>query len=70
VQEVKEAFEFRMAVRPTYGGACKGIGHTRSRRFLVVVFKWGRQRDQVFILTAYPATRKHVEVYVRTMGSL
>ena len=68
VQEVKEVFEFRMAVQPTHGGAWKGIGHTRFGRFLVVIFKWARNRDTVFILTAYPAQRKHVEVYLRTTG--
>lgn len=68
MQEVKEVFEFRMAGQPTYGGAWKGIGHTRSRRFLVVIFKWGKNKGAVFILTAYPARRKHVEVYVRTTG--
>ena len=70
IREVKEVFESRMVVRPTYGGAWKGIGHTRSRRFLVVVFKWGRERDRVFILTAYPARGKHVEVYLRVTGGL
>lgn len=68
VQEAKEVFESRMAMQPTYGGAWKGIGHTRSRRFLVVIFKWGANKDTVFILTAYPAKRKHVEVYLRTTG--
>lgn len=68
VREVKEVFEFRMAIQPTYGGALKGIGHTRSRRFLVVIFKRGRDKDTVFILTAYPAKRKHVEVYLKTTG--
>ena len=68
VREVKELFEFRMAAQPTYGGALKGIGHTRARRFLVVIFKWGRKKDSVFILTAYPAKRKHAEVYLRTVG--
>ena len=70
VREVKGVFEFRMAIRPTYGGAWKGIGRTRSRRFLVVVFKRGKQREHVFILTAYPAKRKHVEVYLRATGGL
>ncbi len=67
VKEVKEVFEFRMAVQPAYGGAWRGIGYTRSRRFLVVIFKWGKHRDKVFILTAYPAKRKHVEVYLKTI---
>lgn len=62
-------FEFRMAVQPSYKGAWKGIGHTRSRRFLVVIFKWGRNKDTVFVLTAYPAKRRHVEVYLRTLGA-
>ena len=66
----KEAFEFRMAPQPTYGGALKGIGHTRSRRFLVVIFKWGKDKDCMFILTAYPAKRKHVEIYLRTTGGV
>lgn len=66
----KEAFEFRMATQPTYGGALKGIGHTRSRRFLVVIFKWGKDKDCMFILTAYPAKRKHVEIYMRTTGGV
>ena len=70
VREVKEVFEFRMATQPTYGGALKGVGYTRSRRFLVIVFKWGRDKDTVFILTAYPAKRKHVEVYLKTTGAL
>ena len=70
VREVKEVFEFRMAARPTYGGAWKGIGHTRGRKFLVVVFKWGKNKDTVFIVTAYPAERRHVEVYLRTTGGL
>jgi hypothetical protein len=70
VQEVKEVFEFRMVTQPTYGGAWKGIGHTRARRFLVVIFKWGKKKDTMFILTAYPAKRKHVEVYLRTIGGL
>jgi len=69
-KEVTELFEFRMAVQPTYGGAWKGIGRTRSRRFLVVVFKLGKNRDTIFILTAYPAKRKHVEVYLRTAGGI
>ena len=68
VQEVEEVFESRIAVQPTYGGALKGIGHTRSRRFLVVIFNWGRNKDPAFMLTAYPAKRKHVEVYLRTTG--
>lgn len=70
VREVTEVFEFRMAVQPTYGGAFKGIGRTRSRRFLVVIFKWGKNKDYVFILTAYPAKRAHVEVYLRTVGGI
>jgi hypothetical protein len=70
VREVEEVFEFRMAVQPAFGGAIKGIGHTRARRFLVVIFRWGRKKDGVFILTAYPARRRHVEVYVRTVGGL
>jgi hypothetical protein len=70
VREVKEVFESRMVVRQTYGGAWKGIGYTRSRRFLVVVFKRGRQRDRMFILTAYPAGRKHVEVYLKVTREL
>ena len=70
VGEVKEVFEFRMAVQPAYGGALKGIGHTRSKRFLVVIFKWGKNRADVFILTAYPARRAHVEVYLRTVGGV
>lgn len=64
---VKEVFEFRMAVQSAYGGAWRGIGYTRSRRFLVVIFKWGKHRDEVFILTSYPAKRKHVEVYLKTI---
>ena len=68
LREVKEVFEFRMAVQPGYRGAWQGIGHTRARRFLVVVFKWGRKRETVFVLTAYPAKRKHVEVYLRIVG--
>jgi len=68
VGEVKEVFESRMAIQRTYGRAWKGIGHTRSRRFLVVIFKWGPKKETVFILTAYPAKRKHVEVYLRTTG--
>ena len=59
-----------VAVQPTYGGALKGIGHTRSRRFLVVIFKWGKNKDYVFIVTAYPAKRAHVEVYLRTVGGI
>ena len=51
VREVKEIFRFRMAVQPTYGGTLKGIGHTRSRRFLVVIFKWGKNKDYVFVVT-------------------
>ncbi len=70
VREVKEVFEFRMVVQPTYGGALKGIGHARSRRFLVVIFKWGKNKDNVFIITAYPAKRAHVEVYLRTVGGV
>ena len=68
VREVKELFQFRMAVQPAYGGALKGIGHTGSRRFLVVIFKWGKDKDHVFIVTAYPARRAHVEVFLRTVG--
>ena len=68
VREVEEVFEFRMVVQPTYGGAWKGIGHTRARRFLVVVFKWGKKKETVFIFTAYPAKRKHVEVYLGIVG--
>jgi D-alanine-D-alanine ligase-like ATP-grasp enzyme len=70
VREVKELFEFRMVVQPSYRGASKGIGHTHSRRFLVVIFKWGKNKDYVFILTAYPAKRAHVEVYLRTTGGV
>ena len=70
VREVKEMFQFRMAVQPTYGGAVKGIGHTRSRRFLVVIFKWGKNKDTVFVITAYPAKRAHVEVYLRAVGGI
>ena len=70
VREVKELFEFRMAVQPTYGAALKGIGHTRFKRFLVVIFKWGKNRDSVFILTAYPARKAHVEIYLRTVGGV
>jgi hypothetical protein len=70
VREVKEVFEFRMAFQPTYGGALKGIGRTRSRRFLVVIFKWSKNKDYAFILTAYPAKRVHVEVYLRTTGGV
>ena len=70
VREVKEMFQFRMAVQPTYGGAVKGIGHTRSRRFLVVIFKWGKKKDTVFVITAYPAKRAHVEVYLRAVGGI
>lgn len=70
VREVEEVFEFRMAVQPAYGGDLKGIGHTRARRFLVVIFKWGRKKDNLFILTAYAAKRKHVEVYLKTIGGL
>ena len=70
VREVKEMFQFKMAVQPTYGGAFKGIGHTRSRRFLVVIFKWGKNKDTVFVVTAYPAKRAHVEVYLRTVGGI
>lgn len=70
VREVKEIFRFRMAVQPTYGGALKGIGHTRSRRFLVVIFKWGKNKDYVFVVTAYPAKRAHVEVFLRTVGGV
>lgn len=70
VREVKEVFEFSMAVQPAYGGAFKGIGHTRSKRFLVVIFKWGKNKAYVFILTAYPAIRAQVEVYLRTVGGV
>ena len=70
VREVKEMFQFKMAVQPTYGGAFKGIGHTRSRRFLVVIFKWGKNKGIVFVVTAYPAKRAHVEVYLRTVGGI
>ena len=70
VREVKEMFRFRMAVQPAYGGALKGIGHTRSRRFLVVIFKWGKDKDYVFIVTAYPAKRAHVEAYLRTVRGI
>jgi hypothetical protein len=70
VREVKEVFEFRMAIQPAYGGAWKAIGHTRARRFLIVVFKWGKKKDTVFVVTAYPAKGKHVEVYLRTTGGL
>ena len=70
VREVQEVFEFGMVVQPAYGDAFKGIGHTRARRFLVVIFKWGRKKDSVFILTAYPAKGKHVEVYLETIGGL
>ena len=70
VREVKEVFEFRMAIQPTYGSAWKAIGHTRARRFLIVVFKWGKNKETVFVVTAYPAKRKHVEVYLRTIGGL
>jgi hypothetical protein len=70
VREIKEMFHFRIAVQPTYGGALKGIGHTRSRRFLVVIFKWGKNKDTVFVVTAYPAKRVHVEVYLRTVGGI
>ena len=71
VREVKEVFDFRMAVQPTYGGAFKGIGHTRSRRFLVVIFiKWGKSKDTVFVVTAYPAKRAHVESFLRTVGGV
>ncbi|MDP2605312.1 MAG: hypothetical protein Q8S00_22450, partial [Deltaproteobacteria bacterium] len=67
---VKEVFDFRMAVQATYGGAFKGIGHTRSRRFLVVIFKWGKNMDTVFVVTAYPAKRAHVESFLRTVGGV
>jgi len=70
VREVKEVFEFRMVIQPTYGGAWKGIGHSRARRFLVVIFKWGKTKDSVLILTAYPAKRSHVEVYLRSTGGI
>lgn len=70
VREVKEVFEFRMAVQPAYGGAFKGISHTRSKRFLVVIFKWGKNKAHLFILTAYPARRAQVEVYLRTVGGV
>ena len=70
VREVREVFEFRMAIQPTYGGAWKGIGHTRARRFLVVIFKWGKDKDSVFIVTAYPAKKSHVEVYLRSTGGV
>ena len=70
MREVKEVFEFRMAIQPTYGGAWKGIGHTRARRFLVVIFKWGKDKDSVFIVTAYPAKKSHVEVYLRSTGGV
>jgi hypothetical protein len=70
IREVKEVFHFRMAVQPTYGGALKGIGHTRSRRFLVVIFKWGKNMVTVFVVTAYPAKKAHVEVFLRTVGGV
>ena len=70
VREVKEMFRSRMAVQSSYGGTLKGIGHTSSRRFLVVIFKWGKDKDYVFIVTAYPAKRAHVEVYLRTVGGI
>ncbi|MDZ4347681.1 MAG: hypothetical protein U1E51_35160 [Candidatus Binatia bacterium] len=70
VREVKEVFDFRMAVQATYGGAFKGLGHTRSRRFLVVIFKWGKNMDTVFVVTAYPAKRAHVEIFWRTVGGV
>ena len=57
-----------MAIQPAFGGAWKGIGRPRFRRFLVVIFKRGRDKDAVLILTAYPAKRKHVEVYLKTTG--
>jgi len=47
IREVKEVFHFRMAVQPTYGGALKGIGHTRSRRFLAIIFKWAKTRTPI-----------------------
>jgi hypothetical protein len=59
-----------MAVRPTYGGAWKGIGHTRARRFLVVIFKWGKNKEIVFMVTAYPAKRAHVESYLKITGGV
>jgi hypothetical protein len=37
---------------------------------LVVIFKWGKNKDYVFVLTAYPAKRKHVETYLRTTGGV
>jgi len=36
----------------------------------VVIFKWGRNNATVFILAAYPAKRKHVEIYIKTIGGL
>ncbi|MBI2889875.1 MAG: hypothetical protein HYY13_03720 [Nitrospirae bacterium] len=69
-QEVMEVFESRMAIRKSCGSAWKGIGHARSGRFLVVVFKWGVRKETVFALTAYPAGRRHVEAYVKTMGGV
>ena len=34
------------------------------------IFKWGKNKDAVFVVTAYPAKGKHVEVYLRTTGGL
>lgn len=69
-QEVMELFESPMAVRKSFGSTWKGIGHTRGGRFLVVIFKWGPKRSTVFVITAYPARRKHVEVYVKAVGGI
>ncbi len=68
--EVMELFEAPMAVRKSYGSAWKGIGHSRAGRFLVVVFKWGIRKETAFVLTAYPAGRRHVETYLKTVGGV
>jgi hypothetical protein len=70
MQKVKEFFQSRMVIQPTHGCAWKGIGHTRARRFLVVIFKWDKDKDSVFIVTAYPAKKSHVEVYCRCGGGV
>jgi hypothetical protein len=72
VGEVKQVFEFRMAVQPAYGGAFRGQGN-RPYSFEEVPssdFQMGKNKAYVFILTAYPARRAHVEAYLRTVGGV
>lgn len=64
-KEVKELFQRKMIIQPSYEDTIKGIGYTQEKRFLVVVYKILKRKNIMLIITVYPAKKKHIFEYAK-----